>query len=811
MMAVQKNKSVLIIALVALAILATIIIPANTAKAAPLTVNNHRTKVFADLNFYPGAPGGGRNGSFETPGLVGVNDEEIDTSRANPWQTRGATAGEDETKMHIIKSVSPNITAGHGSQFASINATKMGVLYQDLTLTPGQPYYIKFKFHGGNPNAADEMMFYFREKGSSVAGDSVSAASGAKWLDNVYMKTPTSANYEIAFETVHRTSNPDIWRGNYIDDVQVLTPSFLDADLSIKPETGDAAGVPVRYRDRYVTYILEVNNLGETGARKAMAHIPIVDGIDWSDAHAPKVTDITDANNKKEVQTVKDGNTVSFNIGTGGSTVGTGGSIAAKNTTPYRYEIRMRVTGKVTGTDTFIQPERIVRNQVKITYDDDIQNLPNNTTAGPYVNYTKSDSLAEFIYRESGVQGFIFWDETDDGYYDSGSEIIFPFLNAQIQVFDASTGEIATDEDGYPVRLSMASDALAGKFEIYGLLPGTYDIRLTELPGYMTSTVPDPATATSNKAKALKKDEKVSVIEGVVISGTTSSTLIKKDLLFGMKDNLTYRTVLKQYLVASDQLNTGSNPDTEMVGDGVKYVLDYGVPTRMDYTLYRNGPAISKDVTVVLLTPEGCKPEAIDPAGGKIYPLANGGYQVSWTLNGFTKTSEKFSVVFKPYLRPLDVKNMQNSYEVATMGRNDMFYIQVNDNKYDTNIIKGLYNMDGSGAAYADKDEEFTYKIDYRPRADADIDYSFYAKVNILEGENKKGIYISNIKGGHYTVTELDTNWKYKIMDSYVVQSGYIGPTYDGYAGVSYTYRNKLQSDKWVNGNAIVKNEMEQP
>lgn len=830
-MSVQRTKPLLIMlfALVVFAVSA-FIIPTHTASAAPLTVNNHKLRAHDDLQFHPDAPNNGRNGSFELPPING-NDQEVDTSAVDYWQTRGAVGQAAETKMHLIKSVSPNITASNGSQFASVNATTRGVLYQDLNLKAGQPYYVKFRYRGGTASKADEMMFYFRQKGTTPQGFSVSGAAESGWLDYTYLLTPTASDYEIAFETKHVSTSSPIWAGNYLDNVQVLTPSFLDADLSLVPDADDAAtGTPSRYRDRYVTYLLEVKNTGETGAKEAVAHIPLVDGLDWTSFC--KVTNVKTGGN---VLTIRNGNTISFNIGEGGKDPGDGGKIDNKyKSETYQYKIMLRVSGLQTGTSTYLTPGTTVRNQVKVTYNDDISSTRNTgqTLAGPYENYTKSNGLAEFIYRESGVSGFIFRDNNEDGYYKaSDRDSIFPTLDAFVRVYDAKTDKLVLTEDNRPVQISMSNVALNGSYTLYGLKPGQYKIYLDEVVGYMTTTMPSPGDATSNKAIGADGMKK-SVIENVVLSGTSTDTLFQSNLNFGLKGNLSSRTVLKHYVnMNSNPQGSGSDPDKTTTANGDDlYTLDYGVPTRVESTVTRNGAVIAKvakpnptkedaNVTVILKTSPGSFPDIIYPQKGDLDSIIeietqrtqSGAWEVIWYLNGFEKTNQKFSVVFRPYEAALMEHEMGTTLTVNSMTRSYPYYMRISDGRYNTSISKRIYQSNGYSKGSASRDEEFTYKIDYRVRQETDILYTFYAKVTVPAGQDRNSIELSGLTGGHYTVTELNSNWKYKIGDQYLVQTGSIGPAYEGFAGVNYSYKNDLISDKWLDGNSVVRNKMAQP
>lgn len=783
MNAVYSKKNLLIVALLlAVMAMAAIAIPANNANAAPITMQNPLAREYTDINFKSQ-----RNGSFENP-IIGSSDQEYDTSAVPNWMTRG-TGATNETKMHLFQNVD-GINPADGRQFASISATTKSVLYQDVNLMAGKPYYVTFRHHAGGPNE-DLMMFYFRQKGNtSQVGTPIKSTQVGGWKRHAYILTPSASNMEIAFENSYNgNAGQEQWRGNYVDDVQIITPSYLEAKLSVQAEGFDTAGkIPERNQEGNVTYLLEVKNTGESNAKNAIATLQLVDGIDFTSYN--RVRNLT---TNTYIDPNRSANSISF-------PVGDNGNLMAKGQT-YTYSIECKVTGTTRGAGAQMPVGTDINNQVTLTYTDDVS-IEYGGNAGPFTTYSQNDSTAAFRYQQRrGVQGVIFFDDnTENGYFNDGESVVKK--TGRISLKDTN-GDIVVSEDGKNCTLRV-EDLTAGAFSFTGLPLGKYYLEMEEIPGYMTTPLtPDASSPTSNKAHANTTDKKTSVIDLDLSSGSGVVPYQNIGLVYSLHESIT----ITHKKVGSTS-NVFTVPPTQPITANVsEYLIDHGDTIKVDFSVEKRGPNIDIPFDIIVTLTQNCK--VVSDGGGTVSYTASGQPQITWSLSNFHDAKKDYSFTFLAYERADASIRVRPRIRLSQEDIGNSAMLRIYPDKFNTEIRKSLVEKDGTTPYTAVRDEDFVYRIDYRAFDGFPIVYTYYAKVTVPTGAQSGRTSLVGLDPGHYTVTELETNWRYKIADStnvnHWIQKAVMA---DPNASVTFNFWNKLEYKDWASGGDDEKNKM---
>ncbi|MDL2324700.1 DUF11 domain-containing protein [Ruminococcaceae bacterium OttesenSCG-928-A16] len=106
------------------------------------------------------------------------------------------------------------------------------------------------------------------------------------------------------------------------------------------------------------------------------------------------------------------------------------------------------------------------------------------------------------------------------------------------------------------------------------------------------------------------------------------------------------------------------------------------------------------------------------------------------------------------------------------------------------------------------EDETFIYQIDYAPEAGGQTSKSFYATITVPAGETATTISILELTPGQYTVTELDSNWRYAI-DENATPLTQVYPLNGHNRTGTANYLNNRILDTWVSDKASVSNHMD--
>ena len=83
-------------------------------------------------------------------------------------------------------------------------------------------------------------------------------------------------------------------------------------------------------------------------------------------------------------------------------------------------------------------------------------------------------------------------------------------------------------------------------------------------------------------------------------------------------------------------------------------------------------------------------------------------------------------------------------------------------------------------------------------------DGSFYTKVTVPANATTASVTIDNVVPGVYTVTELESNWRYELTTANSIEVDCTGTNTPGQAN----FTNRRNSDRWISDHAAVTNKM---
>ncbi|MDU0320693.1 MULTISPECIES: immunoglobulin-like domain-containing protein [unclassified Enterococcus] len=165
-----------------------------------------------------------KNGSFEQPIISGSNQgaQFPDGTSGLEWHM---TASDKQIELQNITNFGP---APDGNQWAELNATTDGALYQDIPTTPGAIIHWSVWHRGCDGTDVAKVKF---GPPNGTMEDQKKMTTGTTWTEykGVYKIPPGQTVTRFEFESVS-TSTGDITRGNLLDNV-----FFTDEQIGDKP------------------------------------------------------------------------------------------------------------------------------------------------------------------------------------------------------------------------------------------------------------------------------------------------------------------------------------------------------------------------------------------------------------------------------------------------------------------------------------------------------------------------------------------------------------------------------------------------
>ena len=171
------------------------------------------------------------------------------------------------------------------------------------------------------------------------------------------------------------------------------------------------------------------------------------------------------------------------------------------------------------------------------------------------------------------------------------------------------------------------------------------------------------------------------------------------------------------------------------------------------------------------------------------------------------------------YAPPQEVTKTYTIHTGTTAGGDTYFYLTFDDrslidgvrqNDIESDIIITLtveqittgFEVKKTLESPAEEQEKFVFQVDYREdSATGDIVRTMYAVITIDAGDSAGTAAFVDMPVGWYTVTELDSNWRFELTTAKTV-------TLEIDEEETFTFRNKRRDVPWVNGKNSVTNEM---
>ena len=323
------------------------------------------------------------NGSFETP----ATSSNIQTSSANVpgWKN---TAEDLIEIQHVGAMPAFAPIAPDGVQYAELNASTAGTLYQTVPTIPGTKVYWEF-YHGArgvNPAPAvntDVMDFLLGSSTSTLvpqvrATDSWVQGSFYVWghYYGVYTVPAGQTSTVFAFQSISASGGTT--QGNYLDGIRLYTSSFVELTKSNDAPSGKAGPGDT------VTYTVKVQNNGESDAKNTQffdtlpAGTELVPGsVALDGASTPNYSYNTSTR------------ALNVNIGAGatasaGGLVKGSGSFSSDCNNAYTLTFKVKVTSDVVATNGLYE------NQSRVTFSD---RPDDSATPTLFTNYSNVSSF----------------------------------------------------------------------------------------------------------------------------------------------------------------------------------------------------------------------------------------------------------------------------------------------------------------------------------------------------------------------------------------------------------------------------------
>lgn len=154
------------------------------------------------------------NGSFENPKVLG--NAQLPEGDVPGWKTT-----DSEHLIEIWSHGLNGVPARDGKQFAEINATSAGMLFQDVRVTPGDKLQISFEHRGRT--GVDTMGLSAGEPGGKTSSLGVFKTGNKNWkaYSAKYTVPGGQTILRLGFTAVSTAGGPSV--GNFLDGVKIKT------------------------------------------------------------------------------------------------------------------------------------------------------------------------------------------------------------------------------------------------------------------------------------------------------------------------------------------------------------------------------------------------------------------------------------------------------------------------------------------------------------------------------------------------------------------------------------------------------------
>jgi len=547
------------------------------------------------------------------------------------------------------------LVANSGTQSVELSGWIPSIFFQDAATTPGQTIYYEF-YHrarrGSHPAHVDRMDFFLYGVPDNEDYDwpkmpeltngnpnliqnmanpifdppSVETAisNNLAWYRFAGAYTVPYGQYltRFAFQGTRSTTGTggigNLMEGNLLDDIRLLTPSFVELE-----KTSSASGGTYALQGERVTYTIIARNIGEADASRALLTDVLPEGVSFVPGSIRINGDPAGEFGTFDTAT----RTVSVDIGgnanigpsdvnegiiEGAQVVRTSG--ACNDAGCEHSECYETIFSYVTVTfqvDVTADAGSIIQNQARITYDD--FTFEEHTDGG----YWNVSPVNEFNVRQRTLSGLVWADLNEDGMMDAVGTPAYEVRLSGIIVtlYNDALGTPALDVNGNPLQTTTGPD---GSFSFSTIPSGVYRVVATLPTGYqVTPTLGD------------------NLAVNVSNSATIANVALNADL------TITYEQVVtSQYIgilpipafAASKTASVGGgsqNPGTESnpVPVSINATMTYFV------TVTNNtGHHIMREVTVVDDLPAGL--EYLESSHSGVRTTFNGGTRdrVTWQL-----------------------------------------------------------------------------------------------------------------------------------------------------------------------------------
>ncbi|MCL2403274.1 MAG: isopeptide-forming domain-containing fimbrial protein, partial [Coriobacteriia bacterium] len=399
--------------------------------------------------------------------------------------------------------IGPSFTPHSGLQAAELSGSVPSILYQDANTTPGMTVYYEF-FHRGRsgvgPAQQDRLDFFLYDPtdpaiaavndgfpvhvsgpiGTNPVFDppaqDFSEQDRTAWarVAGVFTIPAGQDITRFAFQGT-RAHGGTLVMGNLLDDIRLMTPSFLEVEKTSLNTPSNQVQPGQR-----VTYSIVIRNIGEADASQTV----LTDVLHSNLSFVPGSVTINGQSAAGFYNFNAGTRTLTVNVGedsrVGPDTTTSGiieGSRVVAGQTVYDY---VTVTFQAdVNTDT--TAGTVIQNQAHVSFDD---YLFEQYTDGGYENVSPVHSLE---VRQRSIRGTVWLDANQNGLLDAGEERL-----AGITVsLETTPGTPALDIAGNPMA-PVTTDANgvftfvgmpAGNFRIVAQLPAEHRVVPVQMPG----------------------------------------------------------------------------------------------------------------------------------------------------------------------------------------------------------------------------------------------------------------------------------------------------------------------------------------
>lgn len=323
------------------------------------------------------------DGGFEDPVIAPTSYQIMPSANVPGWEST------DPSGIEIWSTGFNGVPANVGNQFAEINATQPGTLYQDVVTTPGQSLQWSLLHRGRS--GADVMDVVIGATGGTLdsQGNLTDDTSGWGRHTGVYVVPAGQTSTRFGFRAVS-TANGNASVGNFLDDITFGLGPCIDTTAGVTNVT--APGGTVHVGDTIEYRVTATNNGGGAATLAALrdtlpAGVELVPGsISVTGANSGAKTDVAGDDQAEYDSATR---TIVGRLGAGADAT-TGGSLAPGESTSLVFRVVVLSAAAFTSLD----------NTGVLTYTDSLAGTVQASTApvvvtpvGPTANLVVTETL----------------------------------------------------------------------------------------------------------------------------------------------------------------------------------------------------------------------------------------------------------------------------------------------------------------------------------------------------------------------------------------------------------------------------------